>query len=174
MLSVHYRHPINFSEELVGNAANGLERITTAYNNVKHRLENSADLGDQKDIWMNKIDETKNKFTVAMDDDFNTANGIAEIFELVRLANVYLLEKNTQSTVLTYFKETFDSLMNVLGLPFDDAEDLLDADIEKLIEERLEARRNRDFERSDEIRDELVAKGILLEDTAQGTRWRRG
>jgi cysteinyl-tRNA synthetase len=174
MLSVHYRHPINFSEELVGNAANGLERITTAYNNVKHRLENSADLGDQKDIWMNKIDETKNKFTVAMDDDFNTANGIAEIFELVRLANVYLLEKNTQSTVLTYFKETFDSLMNVLGLPFDDAGDLLDADIEKLIEERLEARRNRDFERSDEIRDELVAKGILLEDTAQGTRWRRG
>ena len=64
--------------------------------------------------------------------------------------------------------------MNILGLPFDDAEDLLDATIEKLIEERLEARRNRDFKRSDEIRDELVAKGILLEDTAQGTRWRRG
>ncbi|MBO1911437.1 cysteine--tRNA ligase, partial [Microvirga sp. 3-52] len=88
--------------------------------------------------------------------------------------NVYLLERNTESSVLTYFKETFESLMNVLGLPFDDAEDLLDADIEKLIEERLEARRNRNFERSDEIRDELVAKGILLEDTAQGTRWRRG
>ncbi|MBO1910741.1 cysteine--tRNA ligase, partial [Microvirga sp. 3-52] len=102
MLSVHYRHPINFSEELVANAANGLERITTAYNNVKHRLENSADLGDQKDIWMNKIDECKNRFTVAMDDDFNTANGIAEIFELVRLANVYLLERNTESSVLTY------------------------------------------------------------------------
>ena len=109
-----------------------------------------------------------------MDDDFNTANGIAAIFELVRLANVYLLEKNTESSVLTYFITTFDSLMDVLGLPFDDAEDLLDADIESLIEERLEARRNRDFGRSDEIRDELVAKGILLEDTAQGTRWRRG
>ncbi len=174
MLSVHYRHPINFSEELVGNAANGLERITTAYNNVKHRLENSADLGDQKDIWMNKIDECKNDFTVAMDDDFNTANGIAAIFELVRLANVYLLEKNTETSVLAYFKTTFDALMNVLGLPFNDAEDLLDTDIEELIEERLEARRNRDFGRADEIRDELVAKGILLEDTAQGTRWRRG
>ena len=100
MLSVHYRNPINFSEELVENAANGLERITTAYNNVEHRLENSADLGDQKDIWMNKIDECKKEFTVAMDDDFNTANGIAAIFELVRLANVYLLEKNTESSVL--------------------------------------------------------------------------
>ena len=174
MLSVHYRHPINFSQELVENAANGLERITTAYNNVKHRLETSADLGDQKDIWINKIDECKNEFAVAMDDDFNTANGIAAIFELVRLANVYLLEKNTEASVLTYFITVFDSLMNVLGLPFDDAEDLLDADIEKLIEERLEARRNRDFGRSDEIRDELVEKGILLEDTAQGTRWRRG
>ena len=174
MLSVHYRHPINFSQDLVENAANGLERITTAYNNVKHRLKSSADLGDQRDIWMHKIDAAKNEFTVAMDDDFNTANGIAAIFELVRLANVYLLEKNTESSVLTQFVETFDALLTVLGLPFDDAEDLLDEEIENLIEERLEARRNRDFGRSDEIRDELVAKGILLEDTAQGTRWRRG
>lgn len=174
MLSVHYRHPINFSQDLVENAANGLERITTAYNNVKHRLKSSADLGDQRDIWMHKIETVENEFKVAMDDDFNTANGIAAIFELVRLANVYLLEKNTESSVLTQFVETFDALLTVLGLPFDDAEDLLDADIENLIEERLEARRNRDFGRSDEIRDELVAKGILLEDTAQGTRWRRG
>ncbi len=80
MLSVHYRHPINFSQDLVENAANGLERITTAYNNVKHRLKSSADLGDQQDIWMHKIDACKNEFTVAMDDDFNTANGIAAIF----------------------------------------------------------------------------------------------
>ena len=70
--------------------------LLTAYNNLKHRLENSADLGDQKDIWIHKIDECKKEFTVAMDDDFNTANGIAAIFELVRLANVYLLEKNTE------------------------------------------------------------------------------
>ncbi|MER2089280.1 MAG: cysteine--tRNA ligase [Sporosarcina sp.] len=174
MLSVHYRHPVNFSENLVVSAQNGLERIRTAYNNLKHRLEASADLGDQKDIWNYKVDEIKNAFEVAMDDDFNTANAIAAIFELSKLANVYLLEKNTQSEVLTHFIETFDGLMKVLGVPLDDETSLLDEDIDALIEERLEARRNRDFGRSDEIRDQLKEQGILLEDTAQGTRWKRG
>ena len=174
MLSVHYRHPINFSQELVESAENGLERILTAYNNLKHRLGASADLGEQKDIWNHKVNEIKNAFDQAMDDDFNTANAIAVIFELVKLANVYLLEKNTQSEVIGHFVNTFDDLMAVLGLPFAEEADLLDADIEALIEERLEARRNRDFNRSDEIRDELKEKGILLEDTAQGTRWKRG
>ena len=174
MLSVHYRHPINFSQELVESAENGLERILTAYNNLKHRLGTSADLGEQKDIWNHKVNEIKNAFDQAMDDDFNTANAIAVIFELVKLANVYLLEKNTQTEVIGHFVNTFDDLMAVLGLPFAEEADLLDADIEALIEERLEARRNRDFNRSDEIRDELKEKGILLEDTAQGTRWKRG
>ncbi|NYF25753.1 cysteine--tRNA ligase [Sporosarcina sp. JAI121] len=174
MLSVHYRHPVNFSENLVVSAQNGLERIRTAYNNLKHRLEASADLGDQKDIWNYKVDEIKNAFELAMDDDFNTANAIAAIFELSKLANVYLLEKNTQSDVLNHFIETFDGLMKVLGVPLDDETSLLDEDIDALIEERLEARRNRDFGRSDEIRDQLKEQGILLEDTAQGTRWKRG
>ncbi len=120
------------------------------------------------------MDEIKNAFDQAMDDDFNTANAIAVIFELVKLANVYLLEKNTQTEVIGHFINTFDDLMAVLGLPFAEEADLLDEDIEALIEERLEARRNRDFNRSDEIRDELKEKGILLEDTAQGTRWKRG
>ena len=174
MLSVHYRHPVNFSQELVVSAENGLARIRTAYNNLKHRLETSADLGDQKDIWNHKVDEIKSEFETAMDDDFNTANAIASIFELSKLANVYLLEKNTQSDVLEHFIRTFDGLMTVLGLPLDDEAGLLDEDIEALIEERLAARRNRDFNRSDEIRDELKAQGIILEDTAQGTRWKRG
>lgn len=174
MLSVHYRHPVNFSQDLVEAAANGLERITTAYNNLKHRLTSSADLGEQQDIWLHKIDACNESFIEAMDDDFNTANGIAAIFELSKLANVYLLEKNTSSAVLSHFIEVFESLMDVLGITLNDAEDLLDEDIEKLIEERLEARRNRDFARSDEIRDTLKERGILLEDTAQGTRWKRG
>ena len=97
MLSVHYRHPINFSQDLVENAENGLERIRTTYNNLNHRLETSADLGDQKDIWIHKVDESKGEFERAMDDDFNTANAIAAIFELAKLANVYLMEKNTQT-----------------------------------------------------------------------------
>lgn len=174
ILSVHYRHPVNFSEDLVSNAQAGLDRILTAYENVKHRLTSSADLGDQSDIWFSKIDSCQEDFITAMDDDFNTANGIAAIFELTRLANVYLLEKNTAKEVLEKFLATFESLMDVLGIVMDNEEDLLDEDIEKLIEERLEARRNRDFARADEIRDELKDKGILLEDTAQGTRWKRG
>lgn len=174
VLSVQYRQPINFSQELVENAANGLDRILTAYNNLKHRLESSADLGGQKDVWNHKIEAYKNEFIVAMDDDFNTANGIAAIFELSKLANVYLLENNTETEVLKTFISTFEELMDVLGLSLGNDNDLLDEDVEKLIEERLEARKNREFGRSDEIRDELKDKGILLEDTAQGTRWRRG
>ena len=174
ILSVHYRHPVNFSQDLVENAENGLERIFTAYHNLKHRLESSANLGGQQDYWNHKIDAYKNDFIEAMDDDFNTANGIAVIFELVKLANVYLLEKNTEEEVLNHFMETFESLMGVLGIPIGEEENLLDEDVEKLIEERLEARRNRDFARSDEIRDTLKDQGILLEDTAQGTRWKRG
>ncbi|WP_339253084.1 cysteine--tRNA ligase [Sporosarcina sp. FSL W8-0480] len=173
MLSVHYRHPVNFAQELVESAANGLDRIQTAYTNLKHRLESSADLGDQQDIWKNKVDESVQLFEAAMDDDFNTANGIAAIFELVKVANLYLLEKNTQTEVLNYFITAFERLMEVLGLPFSE-EELLDDEIEALIEERLTARRERNFGRSDEIRDLLKEKGIILEDTAQGTRWKRG
>lgn len=174
ILSVHYRHPLNFTQELVEHAATGLERILTAYRNVKHRLDHSADLGDQKDIWVYKIEQCKNEFIKAMDDDFNTANGIAAIFELTTLANVYLGEKNTESAVLGLFLKTFEELLDVLGLELDEEAGLLDEDVEALIEERLEARRNRDFARADEIRDELKEKGIILEDTAQGTRWKRG
>ncbi len=174
ILSVHYRHPVNFSQDLVMSAENGLARIRTAYNNLKHRLATSADLGDQKDIWTHKVDEIKKDFEVAMDDDFNTANAIASVFELAKLANVYLVEKNTQSDVLEHFIRTFDGLLSVLGLPMDEEAGLLDEDVEALIEERLEARRNKNFKRSDEIRDELKAQGIILEDTAQGMRWKRG
>ncbi len=174
ILSVHYRHPLNFTQELVEHAATGLERILTAYRNVQHRLSHSTDLGDQKDIWNHKIEACKNDFIKAMDDDFNTANGIAAVFELTTLANIYLGEKNTESNVLKLFLSTFEELLDVLGLKLDEEADLLDEDVEALIEERLEARRNRDFARADEIRDELKAEGIILEDTAQGTRWKRG
>lgn len=173
MLSVHYRHPVNFSQDLVESAANGLERITTAYDNVKYRLSTSANLNSQKDIWLHKIDQCKEQFITAMNDDFNTANGIAAIFELAKLANVYLMEKNTEVVVLEHFKAMFEELMGVLGITLGD-EDLLDEDIEQLIEERLTARKEKNFARSDEIRDLLKEQGILLEDTAQGTRWRRG
>ncbi|WP_341963037.1 cysteine--tRNA ligase [Planococcus maritimus] len=173
MLSVHYRHPINYSRSLVEDAEAGMERIRTAYNNLKHRLENSAGLGDHNDIWLAKIETIKQEFIETMDDDFNTANAISKLFDLAKLANTYLLEKQTAEAVLKTFLEVFDELVGVLGLPFAQAE-LLDAEIEALLEERIEARKNRDFARSDEIRDQLKEQNIILEDTAQGTRWKRG
>ncbi|KYG70985.1 cysteine--tRNA ligase [Planococcus maritimus] len=173
MLSVHYRHPINYSRSLVEDAEVGMERIRTAYNNLKHRLENSAGLGDHNDIWLAKIETIKQEFIETMDDDFNTANAISKLFDLAKLANTYLLEKQTAEAVLKTFLEVFDELAGVLGLPFAQAE-LLDAEIEALLEERIEARKNRDFARSDEIRDQLKEQNIILEDTAQGTRWKRG
>src|SRR5699024_8233745 len=144
----------------------GLERITTAYQNIQYRLASSADLGDQSDVWLHKIASVKEAFITAMDDDINTANGIAAIFELTGLANVYLQEKNTASTVLLSFVETFEGLMDVLGIALAEETELLDDDVERLIEERHEARKNRDFQRADAIRDELKEQGIVLEDTA--------
>jgi len=174
MLSVHYRHPINFSKDLVDAAATGLERILTAYNNIKHRLTATASLGDHSEQWLEKIEEQKAHFEEAMDDDFNTANGISVLFELARIANIYLNETNTNDKVLSYFMETFEALGDVLGIEFAKEEELLDEEIEALLQERVEARKNRDFARSDEIRDHLQAQGIILEDTRQGTRWKRG
>lgn len=173
MLSVQYRHPINFSQELVESAANSLDRITTAYHNLTHRLATATDLDQQADTWLNAIEQSKNHFIKAMDDDFNTANGIAAIFELAKLGNTYLLEKNTEIRVLERFIQTLIELMDVLGIELGQ-EDLLDEEVDQLIQERLDARKNRDFLRADEIRDQLKDQGIILEDTAQGTRWKRG
>ncbi|HSO58083.1 MAG TPA: DALR domain-containing protein, partial [Paenisporosarcina sp.] len=174
MLSVHYRHPINFSQELVENAQNGLARIRTSYANLAHRLEASPELGDYKDIWLNKIEEVRNQFKTAMDDDFNTANGIAALFELASLANMYLIEKHTEAYVLTAFMDTLKELALVLGIEVEVQSEVLDEEIDALIEARIQARKDRDFARADAIRDQLKEMNIILEDTAQGIRWKRG
>ena len=174
MLSVHYRHPINYSQQLVEDAVAGLERLRTSYSNLKHRLSVSAGLGDHSDIWLSKIEAIKKEFIETMDDDFNTAHGISKLFDLSRLANTYLLEKQTAAEVLETFLALFDELAGVLGVPFQQDAELLDAEIEALMEERIAARKNRDFARADEIRDLFKEKNIILEDTAQGTRWKRG
>lgn len=174
MLSVHYRHPINYSGDLVEQAEAGLERIRTSYANVLHRLNATADLGDHHDIWMHKIGEVKEQFITAMDDDFNTANGIAAVFELSKLANTYLLEKQTSENVLKQFLTIFDELTTVLGISLQQEKEVLDEEIDALIEERNQARKDRNFARADEIRDQLKEMNIILEDTAQGIRWKRG
>ncbi|MGD6777921.1 MULTISPECIES: cysteine--tRNA ligase [Bacillaceae] len=174
MLSVHYRHPINYNEELLQSTNNGLERIRTAYANLKHRLDNTVDLATDDTEWVQKVEEFKNEFIKVMDDDFNTANAISVLFDMAKQANLYLNGKNTSEKVLKAFIAQFEELFSVIGVSLTAEEELLDEEIESLIQQRIDARKNRDFARADEIRDELKAKNIILEDTAQGTRWKRG
>ncbi|GAA0503336.1 cysteine--tRNA ligase [Salinibacillus aidingensis] len=175
MLSVHYRNPINFSKSLLESAENGLDRIRTARVNLAHRKQASTNLTGQDDEWYQRIEEFKNRFMTEMDDDFNTANAISVLFDLAKEGNVYLQESHTSTGVIDAFIQTIDDLMNILGVSIAEEEDeLLDDEIEQLIEERNQARKNRDFARADQIRDELKEKNIVLEDTPQGTRWKRG
>ncbi|MEK5186866.1 cysteine--tRNA ligase [Solibacillus sp. FSL R5-0691] len=174
MLSVHYRNPINFAQDLVEAAKSGLDRIRTSYTNVEHRLSSSASLGDNSEQWLEKISQIKVDFENAMNDDFNTANAVSALFELSHIANVYLNEANTDKEVLQAILTMFDTIGNVLGIHIKVEAGLLDEEIEALIEERNQARKNRDFARSDEIRDQLLGMDIVLEDTRQGTRWKRG
>ncbi len=172
MLSVHYRNPINFTQELIESAANSFERIKTAYTNVAHRRETSADLGSDETEWFEKLTAHEAAFESAMDDDFNTANAITVLFDIARDANVYLEQNQTNTAVLDAYLTIFDNLLAVLGIELTEAE-LLDDEIDALIEERNEARKEKNFARADEIRDLLKEKSIILEDTAQGVRWRR-
>jgi cysteinyl-tRNA synthetase len=173
MLSVHYRNPINYSEELLESTKAAFERLTTSYQNLQHRKESSTDLTDNNQEWLEKIDALQDEFIKAMDDDFNTAKAISVLFDLSKLANYYLLEKNTAVEVIDKFTTQFNKLFNVLGLTLETTE-LLDEEIDALIEKRIQARKNRDFQLSDQIRDQLKEMNIILEDTPQGTRWKRG
>ena len=160
MLSAHYRSPLNFSADLMEASANGLERIVNAVDNLKH-LMGAA-----------QTEEFVKEFEAAMDDDFNTADAIAAIFDLVKFANTTASAESSKE----YLKKLFDLIVklgDVLGLILDKEEELLDADIEKLIEERQAARKAKDFARADAIRDELLAKGIILKDTREGVQWKK-
>ncbi|WP_077210455.1 cysteine--tRNA ligase [Bacillus dakarensis] len=173
MLSVHYRNPINYTQELLENTKSALDRIKTSYQNLKHRKEASTELTDDNQKWIDQIKKLHDQFIKEMDDDFNTANGISVLFELSKLANHYLLEKNTSVSVIEEFMKEFEALFNVLGLTLE-KEELLDEEIEALIQKRIQARKDRDFQLADKIRDQLKDMNIILEDTAQGTRWKRG
>ncbi|WP_028400837.1 cysteine--tRNA ligase [Ectobacillus panaciterrae] len=173
MLSVHYRHPINFSESLLQSTQKGLERILTAYHNLKHRMESSTDLTENDEKWIAEVKAFRAAFEEAMDDDFNTANAITELYNLANHANQYLLEQHTSKAVIEEYVKEFEDLFGVVGLTLS-KEELLDEEIEALIQKRIEARKNRDFAMSDQIRDELKERNIILEDTPQGTRWKRG
>lgn len=174
MLSVHYRHPINYSEELLQEAKNGFERLKTAYQNMKHRVGSSTNLTEEDDKWLKEISDEKQVFIKVMDDDFNTANAISVLYQLAKLANQYLMESHTSTNVLNEFIRTFDELSSVLGIELVKEEAMLDEEIEALIQKRTDARKNRDFALADQIRDQLKDLNIIIEDTPQGIRWRRG
>ncbi|MBX0359875.1 cysteine--tRNA ligase [Halobacillus sp. Nhm2S1] len=174
MLSVQYRHPINFSDELLKGAKSSFDRIKNAYENIQHRKNSTMSLEEDQSEWLDKVAGFKEQFIKEMDDDFNTANAISVLFDLTKAANLYLQEDQTHEKVLTAFEELFEELTGVLGIPLQAQEELLDEEVDALIEERKQARKNRDFARADEIRDELKDRNIILEDTSQGTRWKRG
>ena len=174
MLSAHYRSPLNFSAELMEAAKNGLERITTAAENLKF-LINNAKMEDMSEDEREKLAGSTvyvENFEKAMDDDFNTADAISAVFEFVK----YMNTTTDGASSKEYLQNLFDCLVrltDVLGIIVDKEDEILAADIEALIEERQAARKAKNFARADEIRDELLAKGIILKDTREGVQWKK-
>lgn len=174
MLSAHYRSPLNFSAELMEASKNGLERIVTAVSNLKHLLSVSAvdNMTEEEKGDFEKTNEFVQGFESAMEDDFNTADAVSSVFELVKFANTKAYAGSSKE----FLQKLYDlivKLTDVLGLIVEREEELLAEDIEKLIEERQAARKAKNFQRADEIRNELLEKGIVLEDTREGVKWKK-
>jgi len=174
MLSAHYRSPLNFSGELMEAAKNGLERIVTAGDHLRFLIQNAqtTPLQESEKEAFEKIQEYAESFENAMDDDFNTADAAAAVFELVKHANTTAGGESSKE----YLQGLLDMLVkltDVLGIIVEKKEELLDADIEALIAERQAARKEKNFARADEIRDELLERGIILKDTREGVQWKR-
>ena len=174
MLNAHYRSPLNFSADLMESSKNALERILTAVENLKYVAEH-ASLQEMTEEEVLKLEETKKfeeNFDDSMDDDFNTADAIAAVFDLVKFANTNVAESSSKAFA-DALRGKIQSLCDILGIITEKKAELLDADIEQLIEERQAARKAKNFARADEIRNELLEKGIVLEDTREGVKWKR-
>ncbi len=174
MLSAHYRSPLNFSAELMESAKSGLERIVTAAENLKYLSEKAQTdkMTEDEKTKAEKAQEFTDSFERAMDDDFNTADAVSAVFELVKFINT-TADENSSKEYLVSLSDRLHKLTDVLGIIVDREEEILDEDIEALIQERQAARKERNFARADQIRDELLARGIILEDTREGVKWKR-
>ena len=174
MLNAHYRSPLNFSAELMESSKNALERIQTAVDNLKFLAEHASaqEMTPEEAAKAEETAKYEKAFDDSMDDDFNTADAIAAIFDLVKFANTTADEKSSKAYAET-LREKIQGLCDIMGLITEKKEELLDEDIEKLIEERQAARKAKNFARADEIRAELLEKGIVLEDTREGVKWKR-
>ena len=172
MATTQYRRPICYSEKTLQEAENNLQKLKTALENAQFRLDNAKDELANDAIHLDELAKLEEQFVAEMDDDFNAANGITVAYELAKWLNVYVNNEEVSKPVLQQAIQQLQGWLAVFGIEF--SQELLDDEIEKLIEERNQARKERNFARSDEIRDLLKAQGIILEDTAQGTRWRKG
>ena len=174
MLSAHYRSPINFSAELMEASKNGLERIITCAERLKELLNKvSGDaLIEEEQENKKNVDELVAKFEAAMDDDFNTADAVSAIFELVKLANSTANEESTRAYA-ELLAGTIAKLSDVLGIITERKAEVLDSEVEALIAARQQARKEKNFARADEIRQQLLDMGIILEDTREGVKWKR-
>lgn len=174
MLSTHYRNPINFSDEILNQSKAGLERLYNAKERLEFIISKLSD--DAENAEELKLEEELNsfrqRFIEAMDDDLNTADAVSIIFELAKFMNSNVNENSTKEFANKVLAE-FNELTEVLNVVNKKQEDILDEEIEKLIEARTNAKKNKDFKLADQIRDELLEKGIVLEDTRQGVKWRR-
>ncbi len=171
MISSHYRMPINYSLDIIEQCRGSLDRLYNCRDNMAFALSN-AESGALDEALAKELDAHREKFIAAMDDDLNTADGIAAIFELVRDVNTKVLVDGTSKETIQYAADLFAELTGVLGLLYA-GEESLEEEVERLIAERTEARKNRDFATADKIRDDLKARGIILEDTPQGVKWHK-
>ena len=174
MLSAHYRSPLNFSADLMEASKNGLERILTGMEKLKDLEKGAAHTGVKAEEEA-KISEAKalvEKYEAAMEDDFNTADAISAVFELVKLSNS-TTDADSSREYVTFLKETLEKLCDVLGIITEKKAEVLDSEVEEMIKARKQARKEKNFALADEIRANLLNMGIVLEDTREGVKWKR-
>lgn len=171
MATTQYRRPIQYTQGNLDEAANNLSKLQNAYRNLVFR-ETDAQPGADADV-AKQLEVLKGNFETAMNDDFNVQNGVAAVYELAKLANVYAAKSAVQLETLQALSTTLVTLASVFGVQLEASHDLADTDIQALIDEREAARQAKDFAKADQIRDDLKAQGIILEDTPQGVRFRK-
>lgn len=170
LISSHYRSPINYSLEIIEQCRSALDRLYTCRESLDFAIKNAVDIEDDNEL-IDLINSRREQFIKAMDDDLNTADGIAAVFELVKDINTKILDKNVSKNVCETAAKVFDELCGVLGILYNRKSNDLDAEIEELIEKRQQARAAKDWATADKIRDDLKARGIILKDTPQGVTW---
>lgn len=170
----HYRMPLNFSRSLMESAGNALERIKTAVSNLSYLMKEAktGEASGEEKKFLDEMEELKKKFEASMEDDFNTADAISCVFEMVRLCNTFLSSANERSVIETAYG-LITKLCGILGIEAEEEKDCLDKEVEALIEKRQQARREKDFAKADEIREHLLEMGIELKDTREGVKWKK-